>query len=220
MANQQLSRAAPTGELSIACQVMADAVAFYLANGRPAVAREHVERLANDLKFYDDCSEAYRLAIAMVCQAEKEEQERMEERNLQQQRSLMLSLMDAIQTVLDPHNSSDTTPCAQQEPATVELPPKLASEKAKRMWEILMREGLVDDHYQPVGLTRTDVALLAEEMTIRLADENDNLLDIKEWKPYETIWHRSNMKADHLRARNQEKTPEFRNRLKRLFADI
>ena len=64
------------------------------------------------------------------------------------------------------------------------------------------------------------MALLAEEMTIRLADENENLLDIKEWKPYEILWHRSNMKADHQRARAQEKTPEFRERLKNLFAGI
>jgi hypothetical protein len=220
MANQQLSRADPAGELSIACQVMDDAVTFYLANGGPAVAREHVEKLAKNLIFYDDSSEAYRNAIARICQAEKEEQQRMDERNRQQQRSLMLSLMGVIQSDLKPHKSSDTTPCARQEPVADTLPPKLASEKARRMWEILMREGLIDDCYQPVGLSRTEVALLAEEMTIRLADENDNLLDIKEWKPYETIWHRSNMKADHQRARGQEKTPEFRDRLKRLFADI
>ena len=43
------------------------------------------------------------------------------------------------------------------------------------------------------------------------------LLDIKEWKPYETLWHRKNMKADLRRALTQDKTSEFRDKIKRIL---
>lgn len=64
------------------------------------------------------------------------------------------------------------------------LSPKLSSPKAMLMWWRLQQKGYIDDHYQPVGLSRTEGALLSEEITILLSDENENLFDIKEWKPY------------------------------------
>lgn len=217
MANQELIRASPNEGFSIVRQAMDETVDFYLKNGGPAVARANIENLANTLKFYDDCAEAYRHAMERITQAEKDERLQEEARNMQQMQQMMMKVMRTV----NPVQEEKATAKNNQKPAKpVALPPKLSSEKAMKMWRILMQEGMINDHYQPVGLTRTEVALLAEEMTIRLADENDNLLDIKEWKPYETIWHRSNMKADHQRARSQEKTPEFRNRLKQLFADI
>jgi len=217
MANQELIRASPNKGFSIARQAMDDAVDFYLKNGGPTVARTYVESLANTLKFYDDCTEAYRHAMERITLAEEAERQEEEARNMQQMQQMMMKVMRTVNPVQEEKPTAKNNPKAAQPEA---LPPKLSSEKAKQMWRILMREGMIDEHYQPVGLSRTEMALLAEEMTIRLADENDNLLDIKEWKPYETIWHRNNMKADHQRALNQEKTPEFRNRLKQLFADI
>lgn len=218
MANQELIRASPNEGFSIARQAMDDAVDFYLKNGGPAVTRTYVESLANTLKFYDDCAEAYRHAMERITLAEKEERLQEETRNMQQMQQMMMKVMRTANPEQNDKPKAKNNHDAQNKQKA--LPPKLSSEKAMKMWRILMKEGMIDEHYQPVGLTRTEVALLAEEMTIRLADENDNLLDIKEWKPYETIWHRNNMKADHQRARSQEKTPEFRNRLKQLFADI
>ena len=89
-----------------------------------------------------------------------------------------------------------------------------------RIWQKLQEANFVDEYFQPIGLTRTEVALLAEQITIQLADENDNLLDIKEWKPYETLWRRKNMKADLRRALTQDKTSEFRDKIKRLFLPL
>jgi hypothetical protein len=214
MANQEIIRASPNEGFSIARQAMDDAVDFYLKNGGPAVARTYIESLANSLKFYDDCAEAYRHAMERIKLAEEAERQQEETRNMQQMQQMM---MKVIMTVNPKHEDKPTAKNNQKTVQPVALPPKLSAEKAMKMWRILMKEGMIDEHYQPVGLSRTEMALLAEEMTICLADENDNLLDIKEWKPYETLWHRKNMKADLQRALKQDKTQEFRDKLKRIL---
>lgn len=216
MAILQHSRASPTEEFSIARQVMEDVADYYLANGGPAAAREHVEKVANELKIYPDSHEAYLYTMARIAEAEQAERLKAEALFQQQQQNLIKSMMGVVKS-----QENTKQPTADKHPRQdlhdVVLPPKLSSEKAIRIWRKLQQAGMIDDRYQPVRLSRTDVALLAEEMTIRLADENDNLLDIKEWKPYETLWHRKNMKADLQRALTQDKTPEFRDKIKRIL---
>ncbi len=220
MAHQEIIRASPNEGFSIAHKAMDDTVDFYLKNGGPAVARTNIENLANTLKFYDDCTEAYLHAMERISLAEEAERLQEEARKMQQMQQMLLSVMKTATSSQKGKPTADNGQGKRQEAEPEALPAKLSSEKAMKMWRILMQEGMIDEHYQPVELSRSEVALLAEEMTIRLADENDNLLDIKEWKPYETIWHRKNMKADHQRARILEKATEFRSRLKQLFADI
>lgn len=70
MANQLLSPVSPPDGFSIARKAMQDAVAYYLANGGPAVARQEVGNVASSLKYYPDCSEAYLEAMAMIKEAE------------------------------------------------------------------------------------------------------------------------------------------------------
>jgi hypothetical protein len=216
MVSQQLSRASPAEEFYIARKVMKDAADHYLANGGPAVARVHVEILASELKIYHGCHEAYLDTLAMIAEAEHAERLKAEKLLLQQQQELFRSIVDTIKSENTAQQSS-ASKHSQQSAHDVVLPPKLSSEKAMRLWQKLQEAGIIDEYYQPIGLTRTDVALLAEEMNIRLGDENDNLLDIKEWKPYETLWHRKNMKADLQRALKQDKTPEFRDKIKKIF---
>ena len=219
MASQQLSRASPAEGFSIARQVMEDVADYYLANGGPATAREHVERLANELKIYPDSHEAYLDTMARIAEAEQAERLKAEELLQQQQQNLIKSMMGVIKPKEKTKQpAADKNP--QHSPHDVVLPPKLSSEKAMRIWRILQQAGIIDEYFQPIGLTRTDVALLAEQITIQLADENDNLLDIKEWKPYETLWCRKNMKADLRRALTQDKTSEFRDKIKRLFLPL
>lgn len=200
MANHRLSRASPYEGSSIARQVMNEAVDFYLANGGPAVARQEVAYLANGLKFYDDSREAYREAMARISLAEQAEQQK-----------LMMSMMGVIKSEQDakqspaPRNTHPTT-------GPVTLPEKLSTPKAILMWQKLQQEGLIDDRYQPVGLSRTESALLAYEMSMLLADENDRLLDNKDWKPFEVLWNRKNMKADYYRATNLEKSSSLRDK--------
>ena len=211
MANQQLSQACLSEGFSIARKVMADAVTFYLANGGPAVARAHVESLANELKFYDDCTDAYREALAMISLAERQEQQRAEERNQQQQQHLMMTLMGVMQSG---KKGSPSAPAKGERPkGPAMLPPKLSTDKALLIWQRLQQAGLIDEHYQPVGLSRTDAALLADEMAM--------LLHISDkWKTFESLWHRKYMRADYNEALYLKKTPEFRKKLKILFADI
>ncbi len=212
MTNQQLPRASPQEGFSIARKVMADAVAFYLANGGPSVAREHVERLANELKFYADSNDAYLNALALIAQAEKEEQQRAEDRAQQQQRDLMLTMMGVIKSG-SPHKDSV--------PSYNGLPPKLSTPKAMLVWQRLQQSGYIDDHYQPVNLSRTLSAVLADEMMMLLSNENDKLMGIDDkWRPFELLWNRNNMRADHYRSLNQQKADRFRTEIQTLLADI
>ena len=101
------------------------------------------------------------------------------------------------------------------------LPPTLASGRAMFMWRILQQEGLIDGDYQPVGLSRTMSAVLANEMIIRLSTETERLMGIDDkWKPFEQLWDRNNMKADYNHAMNLAKTRHFLDRLNRLLAGI
>lgn len=196
MANQPLSRALPTEEFSVARKVMDDAVAFHLANGGPTVARQHVEQLANELKIYSDINEAYLDAMARIAEAER--------------------------TGRQPSRRAKTGPNGKAQPAPKGvLPPKLASGRAMFMWRILQQEGLIDGDYQPVGLSRTMSAVLANEMIIRLSTETERLMGIDDkWKPFEQLWDRNNMKADYNHAMNLAKTRHFLDRLNRLLAGI
>lgn len=195
MANPQLSHM-PSGDFSIARKVMDDAVAFHLANGGPTVARQHVEQLANELKFYSDINEAYLDAMARIAEAER--------------------------TGRQPSRRAQTGPNGKAQPSPKGvLPPKLASGRAMFMWRILQQEGLIDDDYQPVGLSRTMSALLANDMITRLSTETERLLGIDDkWKPFEQLWDRSNMKADYNHAMSLAKTRPFLGRLNRLLAGI
>ena len=215
MANQ-LPQATTSEEFSIARQVMDDVADYYLANGGPTAAREHVEKVANELKIYPDNHEAYLDTMARIAEAEQTERLKAEALFQQQQQNLIKSMMGVVKS-----QENTKRPAADKHPQhdthDVVLPPKLSSEKAMRIWRKLQEAGFVDEYFQPIGLTRTEVALLAEQITIQLPDENDNLLDIKEWKPYETLWRRKNMKADLRRALTQDKTSEFRDKIKRLL---
>ena len=195
MANPQLSHM-PSGDFSIARKVMDDAVAFHLANGGPTVARQHVEQLANELKFYSDINEAYLDAMARIAEAER--------------------------TGRQPSRRAQTGPNGKAQPAQKGvLPPKLASGRAMFMWRILQQEGLIDDDYQPVGLSRTMSAVLANEIIIRLSTETERLMGIDDkWKPFEQLWDRSNMKADYNHAMSLVKARPFLDSLNRLLAGI
>ena len=60
MTNELLSQISPSEGFSVVRKAMEDAIAFYLPMGGPALARQHVELLANSMSFYPDCTEAYR----------------------------------------------------------------------------------------------------------------------------------------------------------------
>ena len=89
------------------------------------------------------------------------------------------------------------------------------------VWQRLQQSGYIDDHYQPVNLSRTLSAVLADEMMMLLATENDKLMGIDDkWRPFELLWNRKNMRADHYRSLNQKKADCFRTEIQALLADI
>ncbi len=220
MTNQQLSRASPAEEFSIARQVMKDVADYYLANGGPAAARVHVETVANELKIYTDCHEAYLDTMAMIADAEHTERLKVEELLQQQQQNLIRSMMGVIKPDKTAKQSS-ANKHPQQNAHDVVLPLKLSSEKAMRIWKVLQQAGIVDEHYQPIRLSRTMKACLANEIMMRLSSETEILLGLTEkWKPFEILWQTKDMKSDYYKATIQKNTAAFKKKLEQLFADI
>lgn len=197
MVNEMLSQIGPSEGSSVVRQAMEDAIAFFLPIGGPALARQHVESLASSMSFYPDCRDAYRDAMAKISQIEKAEQQRQEEHRLQQQQELIIQLIGAVK----PHKGSDPS-CEFGV-----LPAKLFTGKAMLMWQRLQQAGLIDDHYQPVNLSRTDLAILAFDIS--------TFLGLREkWKIFERLWGKKNLRSDYNSALFQPKSMDFRDRLK------
>ena len=216
MTSQQPPRASPAQGCSIARQVMADAVDFYLANGGPEEARRHLGSLVAELAaLYADSTEAFREAMARISQAEREEQQRARE---QQQEDMHAEMMKAMSDFRSgrharPADAADTTPSI--------LPPRLSTPRALLIWQRLQQEGYVDQNYQPRRLSRTEAAELADEMMTLLSTENERLMGFDEkWKPFETLWQRYNMRADHYRALSQEKAAAFKEKIHALLSGL
>jgi hypothetical protein len=220
MVSQQLSRASPAEGFSIARQVMGDVAAYYLANGGPTAARAHVENVANELKIYPDCHEAYLDTMAMIAEAEHTERQKAEELHQQQQQALIKSMMDVVKPDKKAKKSS-AGKHSQRNAHDGELPPKLSSEKAMRIWKILIDAGIVDKDYQPIKLSRTMKACLANEIIMRLSSETEKLLGLTEkWKPFETLWNITGLKSDNYKGTGQNNTTAFKKRLELLLTDI
>ena len=76
MALQEFIRASPECQEggSIARRVLADIAAFYIDNGGPALARQHVKSVAHELIIYSDCAEA-REALAYIRERDENKEE-------------------------------------------------------------------------------------------------------------------------------------------------
>ena len=168
MASQQLSRASPSEGFSTARQAMAQTADYYLTHGGPAIAREQVNQLAGILRFCDDCKEAYCEAIAKIDIAEDAEKQRAYE--LEQQR-LINQLMGVIKTDQKSGKPTDAER-ANDDSSPTALPAKLTTPKAMQLWQRLQEAGYIDENYQPVDLSRTEMAILAFEMSKRLGISN------------------------------------------------
>ena len=208
MPTQPFSRASPSEGFSIARQVMDDAVEFYLANGGPAVARINIDQLASTLKFYDGCKEAYCDAIAKINMAEEAERQRA---YAQEQQKLINQLMGVIQTSGKVGKRS-AEKVATDEEGHMPLPAELSTPRALQMWRRLQQAGYIDENYQPAGLSRTEMAILAFEMSKRLGISN-------KWKTFETLWGKNNLRTDYNNSLDQKKSLDFRDDIKRLLTE-
>ena len=121
--------------------------------------------------------------------------------------TVKITLPDALSEALD---SLDDEQLEMQKPVVEELtivPECLCSEEANELWEIAQEEGWVDENLQPKGLSRADAALMAARMA--------KVLGIDGWKPFESLWHRRNMRQDYSRSQYNQKTDDFEKKLKR-----
>lgn len=78
------------------------------------------------------------------------------------------------------------------------------------MWQRLQQAGMIDDHYQPVGLSRTESAWLADYMATQLKIRN-------KWKTFEELWHKKSMRSDYNDALELKKIPAFDKKVKKLL---
>ena len=96
------------------------------------------------------------------------------------------------------------------EPGTI--PAKLKTEDAKELMQDLVDAGILDENWQPVGLSGSERALVAKAVCDRL--------DLKEvWQLFGQLW---NEKPETLRsylnkALEQKKSLEFQERLKNIL---
>ena len=94
-----------------------------------------------------------------------------------------------------------------------QLPPKLSTAKAMLMWQRLQQAELIDDCYLPVGLSRTERAMLADQMARRLKIKD-------KWKTFERLWGCVTLRSDYNRALDQKKSRAFLKKLSSLLHDI
>lgn len=69
------------------------------------------------------------------------------------------------------------------------VPEALRGEQAKRIMEQLVGAGLLNQAWQPVGLSRPQAAIVADCVAEQLQIRN-------KWKTFEQLWHRNNLRND------------------------
>ena len=72
---------------------------------------------------------------------------------------------------------------------------------------------MIDKKYQPVGLSRTEMAIVAYDVS--------DLLGIKNmWVTFGRLWNKKNLRNDYNDSMYQKKSLKFRDKLKKILADI
>ena len=209
MTSQKQSRASPTTGLSIARQVMEDAINRYLETDGPAETRKHIDTIYNELsRLYDDCLEAYNYALNRIREEEKRQDSKRQQEELD-------NLKKALKEIVGKKSRNSRPSDGDNLPGT--LPDKLSTPKAMSMLRKLQKEEYIDENFQP-RVSRAKAAVMADEMSNMLSTENERLMGIDDkWKPFEILWGRSDMRADHYRALNQKKTDSFRKKIRELL---
>jgi len=95
--------------------------------------------------------------------------------------------------------------------AEVTIPDELNTEKAKMLWQIAIDNGWVDEQWQPLGLSLTESAILADELGAALKLK-------PRWLHFETLWNRKNIRIDFQKAYGMAKTADLANEMKTAFA--
>ena len=109
-----------------------------------------------------------------------------------------------------PEDSCEYGDPSYDSPTADTLPAELRTAQALALHEKLMDEGLLDEDWQPVGLSNAQRGLVASYLSDKLGIAN-------QWKVFAALW---NMKTENLRsaynkALEQNKSLTFQDRLKK-----
>ena len=96
--------------------------------------------------------------------------------------------------------------CEDLEPS---IPAQLTTDEASELKEGLLEAGMIDENWQPVKLSGTEMALLAQKISDRLA-----IKDI--WIFFGRLWNKKpeTLRSFLYRAQEQRKSLDFQDRLK------
>lgn len=201
----------PTQGHSNAYLVMEQTVRFYLENGGSQVARFQVEQLANVLKYCPDNGEFYQCAQAIINRWEEAERLKAEEQRRQLIEQQLQQQLHSIIAVIRPEQTPDKP---DKLVTQVELPALLSTEKAMAIWQRLKDAKLVDDCYQPIGMSRAETAMLASIISMKMGYQ-------LKWEPFETLWSRNNMRSDLSKAKDwKEKMNDWVNKINEVLSDL
>ena len=94
----------------------------------------------------------------------------------------------------------------------VSLPPELQTEKARQLMESLVDAELLNEEWQPDGISNTEKALVAKMVADRL-----KINDV--WQVFGKLWkmNPNSMRTYYNRAMDQRKSLEFQDRLKNIL---
>ena len=97
--------------------------------------------------------------------------------------------------------------------ATAELPDALCTPQAEALLAKLCDAGVLDAHWQPVGLTNTERGLLAKILSDELGIDTP-------WKVFGDCWQMNSgtLRTAYNQALNQRKSLHFQDRLKAVMA--
>ncbi|MDE6648152.1 MAG: hypothetical protein K2K03_10100 [Prevotella sp.] len=203
--------ASPAQGHSNAYRAMEDMVRLYLELGDGYAARMHVERLVGELAIFPDISEAYRHALVLIMQWEEAERLKAEEQRRQLIEQQLQQQLHSIIAVIRPEQTPDKP---DKLVTQVELPALLNTEKAMAIWQRLKDAKLVDDCYQPIGMSRAETAMLASIISMKMGYQ-------LKWEPFETLWSRNNMRSDLSKAKDwKEKMNDWVNKINEVLSDL
>ena len=98
------------------------------------------------------------------------------------------------------------------ETASPETPAELQTEEARRLMESLVDAEMLNEEWQPDGISNTEKALVAKMVADRL-----KINDV--WQVFGKLWkmNPNSMRTYYNRAMDQRKSLEFQDRLKSIF---
>ena len=114
---------------------------------------------------------------------------------------------NGLQEVIAAHTAEEDTD------GTAELPDALCTPQAEALLAKLCDAGMLDAHWQPVGLTNTERGLLAKILSDELGIDTP-------WKVFGDCWqvNSGTLRTAYNQALNQRKSLNFQDRLKAVMA--